>query len=473
MQPTARSSPALSSVERHPASFRDPEARVFVAGDRVLRALGAEAAARYDAVRASGLLDALEQEGLVVASRAAPEAPPAGFVRMLEHDALAFVSYPYEWPFSLLKRAALLHLDLHRRALERDVTLTDASAYNLQFRGNDKGCRPVFIDIASFRPYKEGELWAAHRQFCEQFLNPLLLAAQFGIPHHAWYRGSLEGIATAALAALWPARGWLSPRALVHVLLPAAAERAAARREEAALGKIRRARLPKAGYSALLDQLRRWIAGLEPRGFRASQWAGYGQDRNYSAAALDAKRRVVAEFAARYRPATLWDLGCNDGEFTEVALANGAQSAIGFDADPGALELACARAERAQLAFLALYQDASNPSPGQGWLGRERAALTARGRPDALMALAFEHHLALGRNLPLEDVVAFLVGTAPRGLVEFVPKSDATVQRMLALKGDIFPGYSEEAFAAALAARARVVRTDALAGGRKLFWYES
>jgi ribosomal protein L11 methylase PrmA len=235
---------------------------------------------------------------------------------------------------------------------------------------------------------------------------------------------------------------------------------------------VRRSRLPKAGYAALLDQLRRWIAALEPRGFSATQWATYAQARNYSAAALEAKRRAVADFAARYRPATLWDVGCNDGEFTEVALSNGAASAIGFDADPGALELACARAERAQLAFLPLYQDASNPSPAQGWLGRERAALADRGRPDAVMALAFEHHLAVGRNVPLGDVVAFLMGIAPRGLVEFVPKSDAAVQRMLALKGDIFPGYSEQAFVAALAARARVVRTDALAGGRKLFWFE-
>jgi ribosomal protein L11 methylase PrmA len=458
MQPTARS--------RHPASFRDPEARVLIAGPRVLRALTVEAAARYDAVRATGLLDDVER---VVSTRDSSETPPAGFVRMLEHETLPFISYPYEWPFTLLKRAALLHLDLHRRALERGVTLTDASAYNVQFRGG----LPVFIDIGSFRPYHEGELWAAHRQFCEQFLNPLLLAAQFGIAHHAWYRGSLEGIPTAALAAMWPARGWLSPRALVHVLLPASAERAASKREDAAVRKVRGAHMPKAGTTALLGQLRRWIAGLEPRGFGASQWAGYGQDRNYSAAALEAKRRVVAEFAARHRPATLWDLGCNDGEFTEVALANGAGAAIGFDADPGALELACARAERARLPFLPLYQDASNPSPAQGWLGRERAALADRGRPDAVMALAFEHHLALGRNLPLEEVAAFLVAAAPRGLVEFVPKSDATVQRMLALKGDIFPGYTEEAFAAALAARARVVRTDALAGGRKLFWFEA
>ena len=467
MHPTARSSPSLASSRPHPASFRDPDARVFVDGGRVLRALGAAAAARFDRVRE--FINELEREALVVASRDAPDPPPPGFARLLEHERLPFISYPYEWPFALLKRAALLHLDLHLRALERGVTLTDASAYNLQFQGT----RPIFIDIASFRPYEEGELWAAHRQFCEQFLNPLLLAAQFGIAHHAWYRGSLEGIPTAALAAMWPARGWLSPRALVHVLLPAAADRAAAKRAEAALGTVRRSRLPKSGYAGLLRQLRSWIAGLEPRGFSATQWADYAQARTYGAGALEAKRRIVAEFAARCRPAVLWDLGCNDGEFTEVALANGAASAIGFDADAGALELACARAARAGLALLPLHQDASNPSPAQGWLGRERAALAGRDRPDAVMALAFEHHLALGRNLPLGEVAAFLAGLAPRGLVEFVPKDDPTVQRMLALKGDIFPGYSEAAFAAALGEQARVVRSDALAGGRKLFWFEA
>lgn len=471
MHPTARPRAGPASSERHPASFRDPEAQVFTDGARVLRALTPAAAARYDQVR--DFIGELEREGLVVATREAPDPPPAGFARMLEHERLAFVSYPYEWPFALLKRAALLHLDLHLRALERGVTLADASAYNVQFRVRGTKPGPVFIDIASFRPYEEGELWAAHRQFCEQFLNPLLLAAQFGIPHHAWYRGALEGIGTAALAAMWPARGWLSPRALVHVLLPAAAERAAARRADAALGAVRRSRLPKSGYAALLRQLRGWIAGLEPRGFSATQWADYAQARTYSAGALEAKRRIVAEFAARYRPALLWDLGCNDGEFAEVALAHGAASAVGFDADPGALELACARAARAGLALLPLHQDASNPSPAQGWLGRERAALAERERPDAVMALAFEHHLALGRNLPLEEVAAFLAAAAPRGLVEFVPKDDATVRRMLALKGDIFPGYSEAAFAAALSAHARIVRTDELAGGRKLFWFEA
>ena len=108
---------------------------------------------------------------------------------VIEHPKLPFVSYPYEWCFSALKSAALLHLDIHLSVLESDITLSDASAYNIQFQS---GASPIFIDRLSFRRYREGEFWVGHRQFCEQFLNPLLLRALVGVPHNAWYRGNLE-----------------------------------------------------------------------------------------------------------------------------------------------------------------------------------------------------------------------------------------------------------------------------------------
>jgi hypothetical protein len=82
------------------------------------------------------------------------------------------------------------------------------------------------------------------------------------------------------------------------------------------------------------------------------------------------------------------------------------------------------------------------------------------------------HHLAIGRNVPLPDVVRWLVGLAPNGIIEFVPKSDPTVQTMLAVREDIFDGYTEEAFSAALRKEATVVECQPVsASGRKLFKY--
>src|SRR5690606_22151701 len=139
---------------------------------------------------------------------------------LIEHDRVPFISYPYEWSFSELKAAALHHLDLQIDLLKRDVVLSDATAYNVQFVGPD----PVFIDLLSLRPYREGEFWQGHRQFCEQFLNPLILRSVLGVPHNAWFRGSLEGIPTLHLANMLPLRKRLSWNMLSQVVMPAKLE---------------------------------------------------------------------------------------------------------------------------------------------------------------------------------------------------------------------------------------------------------
>ncbi|MEQ9449238.1 MAG: hypothetical protein RLN70_10090, partial [Rhodospirillaceae bacterium] len=173
--------------------------------------------------------------------------PEAAYV--LEHARVPFISYPYEWSFQALKAAALHHLDLQLLLFDRNVVLSDASAYNIQFIGP----RPVFIDALSLRPYVEGEIWGGHRQFCEQFLNPLLLRSVLGVSHNAWFRGSLEGIRTVDLARLIPLRKKLSPSMLSHVVLQAYLENHAHRAPDTAIAKATgRRRLSRAGYRGLL-----------------------------------------------------------------------------------------------------------------------------------------------------------------------------------------------------------------------------
>ena len=460
-----------SPIGRHPSSFRDPAGGIFISEGRVIRGLRANGVNQYEEVKRSGLFNELEKAGKLIRSVevANERIGDELFERLLEHDKLPFISYPYEWPFPLLKRAALFHLQTQLTSIARNVVLTDATAYNVQFRGID----PVFIDVLSFRPYQDGELWSAHKQFCEMFLNPLLLQSVLGVPYNAWYRGALEGIPTDALAKLLPFRSWLSLRSLLHVLLPARAAGGSKQKEADAVTKVRAARLPKEAYVGLIRQLYRWIEKLEPQGVNATVWENYSVDRTYQEQELSAKQQFIADYAKAVKPGQLWDMGCNDGEFGEIALQHGAQSVIGFDADLGALQKAFHRAEQRKLNFLPLYQDAANPSPNQGWLGCERQTIQERGKPDGVFALAFEHHLALGRNIPLCEVVRHLASIAPSGVIEFVQKSDSTVQRMLALKGDIFPDYSQANFEKFLAENARVVRSQAIsAEGRKVYWFE-
>jgi ribosomal protein L11 methylase PrmA len=461
----------MTAVE--PGSFRDPSGQVFENDGRIFRTITARALADYTFIRDSGVLKRLVNGGWLVAS---DEVDPAllgeqarGAPIVVEHPRIPFVSYPYEWPFPALKAAALFHLDLQIDLLADGVMMSDASAYNVQFIGP----HPVLIDLLSLRRYREGEYWAGLRQFCEQFLNPLLLRAVLGVPHNQWYRGSLEGIPTAELNRLLPFHKKLSWQVMTYVVLQARLEASANDKGTADAGAIRKKGLTKASLLGILTQLRGWIAKLKPADTGKTVWGDYARNNTYTDAAEEAKCRFIAEFAQAVRPKLLWDLGCNSGNYSAVALGAGAGAAVGFDFDQKALELAFDRAVSEKLNLLPLFQDAANPSPDQGWQQAERRGIQGRRDADGLLALAFEHHLVIGRNVPLDQTIGWLTGLAPRGVIEFVPKDDPTVQRMLALREDIFDGYGVDAFTAALEARARIVRAESIAdSGRRLFWYD-
>lgn len=461
------------AVVRDEGSYRDPAGHVFKSNGRIFRTVGRSAVSDYEWLRGRGLLERLAQDGWLVATHEVdldlPEAWQLTADYVLEHARIDYISFPYEWPFPALKAAALHHLDLHLELLGHGATLSDASAYNIQF----EGARPVFIDVLSLRPYREDEYWLAHRQFCEQFLNPLLLRAMFGIPHNAWYRGSLEGIETDALARLMPLRRKLSWNVLSHVVLQARLNRTASANATASIERVRARRLSKTGYVGLLRQLRRWIASLTPRDTGPTTWGDYERLHTYSWEEEADKRQFVAEFVGRVQPGLLFDLGCNAGAYAALALASGARRVIGFDYDQRALEIAFARARADKLDFLPLFLDAGNPSPDQGWRQAERPGFERRARADALLGLAFTHHLAIGRNIPLDRLLEWITNLAPQGVVEFVPKDDPTVRQMLALRDDVFPTYHQEAFEAGLQRCARIVRSAPVSRhNRRLYWYD-
>ena len=362
-----------------PASFRDPSGQVFIRGERVFRTVMPGAAADYEFVRDQRLIARLADEGrLIPSAEVAPDLlGPAQHARyLLEHARIGYVSFPYEWSFPALKAAALLHLELHLELLEHDVTLSDASAYNVQFQG----ARPIFIDLLSLRRYREGEYWVGHRQFCEQFLNPLLLRALAGVPQNAWYRGSLEGIPVLEIDRVLPLRRKLSWNVISHVMLQAKLHRAAIRKPQANLEQARARQLSKTAFRGLLTQLSRWIARLEPADTGPTVWGSYAETHSYRSEEEQAKRRFVAEFIEHTRPGLLFDLGCNTGDYSALALEAGAGRVVGFDADQQALETAFARAAAA---VSRRRQPEPRPGLAAGRAGRLRPSRHGRRRAGA------------------------------------------------------------------------------------------
>ncbi len=462
----------MEHVFTEAGSFRDRRGRIYYVGDRVLRTVMPIAVDDYNFVRSTGLIEQLVGDGRLVAETQVDKQVLAAAAHdaaiVLEHPKLPFVSYPYEWSFAALKSAALLHLDIQQAALERGVAMTDASAYNVQFIGP----RPVFIDHLSFRRYKDGEFWSGHRQFCEQFINPLLLQSLTGVPHNAWYRGALEGIPAEELRHVLPWRSRLSWNVFTNVFLQARLQTSSAD-ASTAIEKAKAKRLPRIGFEQILHGLRRWVSTLEPRSHGSSVWQDYAQDNSYADDETSKKRQFVADFVSSVQPGLILDIGCNTGDYSAVALGNGANLAIGFDFDFGALDYAFNRAWRESLNFLPLHLDAANPSPNQGWLQAERHGLSERAQGDAVLALALVHHLAIARNIPLQQVIDWLVAMAPQGVIEFVPKTDPMVQRLLQMREDLFDDFELAAFETMLSSRARIEKSvQVSSGGRTLYWFD-
>jgi hypothetical protein len=146
-------------------------------------------------------------------------------------------------------------------------------------------------------------------------------------------------------------------------------------------------------------------------------------------------------------------------------------SVIAFDIDPAAVERNYRRIKaESETGILPLLLDLTDPSPALGWAHRERLSLEERGPADVLLALALVHHLAIGHNLPLERVAGFLARVGRSLIIEFVPKSDSQVRRLLRDRADIFPDYTREGFEAAFRSHFRIERAVPVAESERTLY---
>jgi SAM-dependent methyltransferase len=448
---------------RDPASYRDPAGFVYRRDGIVYRQVQASFAEDWDQFTGSGLYARLRDDGLILAhdevDASLAAVPPAHRVIRPEH--LEFVSYPYEWSFSQLKDAALLTLRAQAHAATCGMTLRDASAYNVQFQAG----RPVLIDSLSFERAQPGRPWIAYRQFCEHFLAPLALMARVDVRLGSLLRDHLEGVPLDLAARLLPRRTRLSFSLGPHIHLHARAQRQHANdgrvggtADDAGVSSMSVSRL-----ATLVESLRSTVEGLdwEPVG---TVWADYAEHTSYDDAATTAKETAVAAALTTIGGRRAWDLGANTGRYSRLAADLGYR-VIALDVDPGAVERHYRRLRQAARGdILPLLADLTNPSPAQGWGSVERASLLARADADVVLALALVHHLAIGANVPLPMIAALFARLAPHAVVEFVPKEDAMVRRLLASRRDIFADYSMAGFREAVSRHFEIVTETPVEG---------
>jgi ribosomal protein L11 methylase PrmA len=416
---------------------------------------------------ASGLYQALVDRDLIVphveAALALARTPDA--YKILRPERVPFVSYPYEWSFGQLKGAAVATLTIQELALEHGMSLRDASAYNVQFRRG----KPVLIDTLSFEGLREGSPWSAYRQFCQHFLAPLALTSYRDIRLAQLSRIHIDGVPLDLASRLLPFRARLRPSLLMHLFLHARSQRRHATTTDARKASGGR-RFTLSAFQGLIQSLKGAIEKLrwEPA---PTVWSTYyAEAESYSPQALEQKKELVGRLLGEAAPKRVWDLGANTGMFSRIAAAKGAD-VVSFDLDPGAVELNYRDVvSRNEPNILPIVMDLTNPSPPIGWENSERLSLAERAPVDLILALALVHHLAIANNVPLPRVAQFFRSLARWLLVEFVPKSDGQVERLLATREDIFPEYTEQGFERSFAERFAIIRREPIAGSDRVLY---
>lgn len=460
----------MIDITQEDGSFRDPAGFLFYDGAGVLhRQINRQYARHYDHLMESGLYEKLTSRGMLIPHEEADAATGnADPYKVIRPRPVPLVSYPYEWSFGQLKRAALAMLDIQKTSMEFGMMLKDATAYNMQF----EGASPVMIDTLSFEVYEQDQPWYAYRQFCQHFLAPLALACHRDVRLMQLSRIHIDGIPLDMASGLLPGGTRLSLGMMSHIHAHSKSQK---RHQDGGGGgkggkEAREPRIGKRQLEGVISNLYGTVSKLEWKAGK-TEWGDYYSDTNYTDTSFEHKKELVADFVGSVRPKRVWDLGANTGVFSRIAGGDGGIHVASFDIDPVAVEKnyqECTR--RGDKNILPLLLDLTNPSPGLGWSGSERKSLAQRGPVDMVLALALVHHLAISNNLPLEKISEFFAGLCTSLVIEFVPKEDSQVQRLLQSRKDIFDRYDKDHFEDAFGGDFEIVRAVPVRGSERTLY---
>lgn len=448
-----------------PGSFKDPTGRVFLHHGRVCRTVSDAGRRAFESAHRTGLIAELIADSLIIETTLCPArelglAEEDAGAYVLHQPQLPFVSYSCEWSFEMLRDAALVTLRVLHRALGRDFILKDANAYNILFDGS----APRLVDVPSLEPYEPGQIWGGYSQFCRSFLFPLLLASYRDLDVQNLLRGTLGEVPVEAAARILSLRDYARPGVFRHVILQARLERTFGRSSRQIRTTASGHRLPKAILVRNVERLIALVEGLRAPRSRG-EWSAYDTFHSYSETDHAAKQAFVSQALSTKPFGRIVDLGCNTGEYSEIAARTGT-FVIALDADARAIDRLY-QSRRGSIGVAPVVASLLNPTPAMGWELRERRSLLERVTADGFLALALVHHLRITGGVPLADIIRQFLAIAPEGVVEWVDKGDTMVEQMLSLRPDVYEDYSWASFEALLRERADVVRVQETHGGRR------
>jgi SAM-dependent methyltransferase len=470
-----------SSAKPLVVSFRDPAGSLFALDGRILRIVNPSGQADARAFLSSMRGQQLMEKSRIVRSEILDEDRTAEVlnnpkirslfdtlngVMVIEHERVAFPSFPYEWPPEMLHAAGMLTLDLAQTLLKDGLGLKDGTPYNVLFRGPE----PVFIDLLSIETRDPGDpTWLPYAQFVRTFLLPLLANKHFGL--------ALDQILTTRRDGLEPedVYKWLKPaqKLLPPFLSLVSMPKWLAAKHNPDDDTIYRKKTlddpEKARFilDSMFNGLRRSMNALAPASGKKSTWSDYmGANNNYTQAHFEAKQKFVQDAMTEFRPKKVLDVGCNTGHFSAIAARSGA-SVVSVDYDPVVLGEVWRNARAEKLDILPLAVNLTRPTPGLGWRNQECSSFLDRasGAFDGMLMLAVIHHMLVTERVPLTDIIDMAAElTRDLVIVEFIAPDDSMFRRLTRGRDELHKDLNTAVFEATVHRHFDIVRTQHLEG---------
>ena len=453
---------------RDTSSFRDPSGYIFFEDDKVFRLVKSSYKANFEKLKNSGLLNKLLHEKLIVGHKIIPS--PKKYDNnqylVLEVNKIKTITYAYEWSFSQLKDAALTTLAIQLIAIEKGMTLKDATPFNIQFEEN----KPIFIDTLSFEEIKNDNYsWKAYKQFCSNFLSPLVLMSYTDPKLNKILMNDINGISNDLTLKLIPFFKKFIPSVFIHLILPNLFSS-----KKVSDNNFKQKKVSKKQHLNIIHQLIDFIKSLKLNE-AISEWGNYLDETiNEKKEYILNKKRVLKMYTKDLKLLNIWDIGSNDGFFSKIVSKSSNSFVYSLDVDWRSVEYNYLNNKTHNVKNIhPIIFDFSNPTPSLGWLNLERKNLFQRlAKPDLIMSLALMHHV-INANIPFNQFIDLLMKTEKYLIIEYIPFSDPKCLEIFKTRIEEIIYPSENEFIDLLSKSFKILISETLKPtNRKLFLLE-
>jgi ribosomal protein L11 methylase PrmA len=441
-------------IEIDPGSFKDPAGGVFFYKNGVYRSVTCDSAKFYQNFVNSEFFNELVSKKYFVPSKQVELNSDStitqkfGFrKKYFEHDLIEFLSYPYEWADSMLIDAGIHTLDLQEKLLQENLSLKDATPYNVQFNFS----KPIFIDLCSVEKVSKNGVWIAYNQFCQTFLYPHLMSKFSVYDMRSIFLSHMEGLTFEQTYAALKLRPFWRLGLIIDYLFPAIFLKLK-QNKNLNIGQKPISINRTVNNSAQIQmhtvkRLKKQLLKSSPKKL-TGQWIHYTKTFSYSEEEYSVKKEFIDSLLHKVMPSRVLDLGCNIGDFSIIAAKRGCK-VISLDYDNDCINYLYNTSKNANYNILPLCIDISNPSPSIGWFNKERPSFLKRvtSKFDCVFALALIHHLLITRRIPLMEVFHLLKDlTSNYLIIEYVGKEDKKFKELLFNRTENYDLYDKSAF---------------------------